>query len=120
MKRRFMKTVLPVCLATSMCMTGAITSSAEEGEDIVLKFTYKQNASNDPLEAWLTEKNIIGQFEEQHPGVKIELSPISSTEGDYATLLALQLSYQHCTGCLHGRYLYDGYRCSIWLSGMPR
>lgn len=62
MKRRFMKTVLPVCLATSMCMTGAITSSAEEGEDIVLKFTYKQNASNDPLEAWLTEKNIIGQL----------------------------------------------------------
>lgn len=92
MKRRFMKTVLPVCLATSMCMTGAIISSAEEGENIVLKFTYKQNASNDPLEAWLTEKNIIGQFEEQHPGVTIELSPISSTEGDYATLLALQLS----------------------------
>ena len=48
MKRRFMKTVLPVCLATSMCMTGAITSSAEEGEDIVLKFTYHLRFCSQP------------------------------------------------------------------------
>lgn len=114
MKRRFMKTIIPVAAAVSMCLTGcgsastdgAATTTADsqaastatsteasgQQEDIVLKFTYKQNASNDPLEAWLTDKNIIEQFEEQHPGVKIELSPISSTEGDYATLLALQLS----------------------------
>ena len=101
-------------------MTRAITSSAEEGEDIVLKFTYKQNASNDPLEAWLTEKNIIGQFEGTASGVKIELSPISSTEGDYATLLALQLSSSSTApDVFMEETIYDGYRCSIWLSGMP-
>ena len=61
-------------------------------EDIELKFTYKQASSNDPLERWMKDAGIIEEFEAQNPGVKIKLSPIPSTEGDYATLLALQLS----------------------------
>lgn len=66
--------------------------NTDSGGKTVLTFTYKQSASNDPLETWLKDKNIIEQFEADHPGCKIELSPISSSEGDYATLLALQLS----------------------------
>lgn len=66
------------------------TTPAEE--DVTLTFTYKQSASNDPLEKWLADKDVIGRFEAENPGVKIELVPISSSEGDYATLLALQLS----------------------------
>ncbi len=62
------------------------------GEEVTLKFTYKQSASNDPLERWLNEKQVIEAFEAEHPGVNVELAPISSSEGDYATLLALQLS----------------------------
>lgn len=67
-------------------------STTEKTEDVTLSFTYKQSASNDPLEIWLNEKDVIERFEAENPGVKIELKPISSNEGDYATLLALQLS----------------------------
>lgn len=70
----------------------AESASGNSQEETVLTFTYKQSASADPLEAWLEEENIIEQFEEEHPGCTIEMSPISSSEGDYATLLALQLS----------------------------
>ncbi len=70
----------------------AAGGEAAPAEEITLKFTYKQSASNDPLERWLKEKQVIETFEAEHPGVKIELAPISSSEGDYATLLALQLS----------------------------
>lgn len=66
--------------------------AAAAGEEVTLKFTYKQSASNDPLERWLNEKQVIEAFEAEHPGVHVELAPISSSEGDYATLLALQLS----------------------------
>lgn len=99
------KRVIALLMAASMAVLGGCGSSdANEsktnasgeanpsGEETVLTFTYKQSASNDPLEAWLTEEKIIEQFEAEHPGCKIELSPISSSEGDYATLLALQLS----------------------------
>ncbi|NLU52837.1 MAG: extracellular solute-binding protein [Clostridiaceae bacterium] len=68
------------------------SNQTEKPEEIVLKFTYKQAASNDLLEKWLEEKKVIERFEAENPGIKIELTPISSSEGDYATLLALKLS----------------------------
>ena len=49
------------------------------GEGVTLKFTYKQSASNDPLERWLKEKQVIEAFEAEHPGVHVELAPISSS-----------------------------------------
>ena len=81
-------------LCALMCLTLLLSSCAFAlaEDEIKLTFTYKQSASDDPLERWVTDKNIIAQFEQAHPGVKIELRPIASTEGDYATLLALQLS----------------------------
>lgn len=99
------KRIIALLTAASMVLLGGCASgtanetktdadsTAGNGKDeTVLTFTYKQSASNDPLETWLKDKNIIEQFEAEHPGCKIELSPISSSEGDYATLLALQLS----------------------------
>jgi len=67
-------------------------AAQKSAKDVVLKFTYKQNGASDPLEKWLKDKKIIEQFEAANPGVKVQLAPIPSTEGDYATLLALQLS----------------------------
>ena len=75
-----------------MLLMGSGAAFATAGEEIVLTFAYKQSASDDPLERWISDKDILTQFEAAHPGVKIELRPVSSTEGDYATLLALQLS----------------------------
>lgn len=100
------KRIMALLMAASMAVLGGCNSSGANesqgnasegnntsgGEETVLTFTYKQSASNDPLEAWLNEEKIIEKFEAEHPGCKIELSPISSSEGDYATLLALQLS----------------------------
>lgn len=103
MKRKLVSLALVTCLSATALVgcggnkeaessTNADNTASEAGDDITLKFTYKQSASNDPLEKWLTEKQIIETFEAEHPGVHVELAPISSSEGDYATLLALQLS----------------------------
>ncbi|MEG1891621.1 MAG: extracellular solute-binding protein, partial [Clostridia bacterium] len=82
-----------LCVLLCMVLLASLPLAATTAEDqVILTFTYKQSASDDPLERWVTDQNIIGQFEATHPGVKIELRPIASTEGDYATLLALQLS----------------------------
>lgn len=84
---------LPLVAMALMAFAFAGQAAAQKsGKDVVLKFTYKQVGSSDPLEKWLKDKKIIEQFEAANPGVKIQLSPIPSTEGDYATLLALQLS----------------------------
>lgn len=82
------------CGALALCLGTPIQaqSPATKGKDVVLKFTYKQASSNDPLEKWLKDKGIVEQFEAANPGVKIQLAPVPSSEGDYATLLALQLS----------------------------
>ena len=61
-------------------------------KDVTLKFTYEQEASSDELGKWLKDKDVINRFEKANPGIKIQLAPISSSDGDYATLLALQLS----------------------------
>jgi multiple sugar transport system substrate-binding protein len=63
----------------------------KEGENVTLTFAYKQ-VDNDPLEKFFETYDIIAEFEKAHPGVKVELKPVSSTEGDYGTLMALQLS----------------------------
>lgn len=82
--------------AVAFCFVGALgaqssSAATKQGKNTVLKFTYKQ-VNADPLEKWLKDKGVIEQFEAENPGVKIELSPIPSSEGDYATVLALQLS----------------------------
>lgn len=99
MKRKLVSMALVACIA-AMTLTGCGGSSNQgesannggDADEVTLKFTYKQSASDDPLEKWIEEKKIIETFEAEHPGVKVELAPISSSEGDYATLLALQLS----------------------------
>jgi multiple sugar transport system substrate-binding protein len=63
----------------------------KDGENVTLTFAYKQ-VDNDPLEKFFETYDIIAEFEKAHPGVKIELKPVSSTEGDYGTLMALQIS----------------------------
>jgi multiple sugar transport system substrate-binding protein len=80
-------------VALAFCVAGpAMAQGSASAKDVVLKFTYKQASSTDPLEKWMKDKGIVEQFEAANPGVKIQLSPIPSSEGDYATLLALQLS----------------------------
>ncbi len=81
-----------VALLLCLALLAALPAFGLADEDVTLVFTYKQSASDDPLERWINDKGVVAAFEEAHPGVKIELRPIASTEGDYATLLALQLS----------------------------
>lgn len=72
--------------------TSGTASAISAPKDVTLTFTYDQDGSNDPLEKWLSDKKVISRFEAENPGVHIKLVPISSTDGDYATLLALKLS----------------------------
>lgn len=92
MKKRIFALLLSVIMVLSLVACGGTDSKDDNDGEITLTFTYKQSASNDPLEKWLEEKGVIEAFEAEHPGVNVELAPISSTEGDYATLLSLQLS----------------------------
>jgi len=77
---------------TESSKSAVADSSSASKEQVVLKFTYKQGGSNDPLEKWLKEKKILENFEASNPGIKIELTPITSAEGDYTSKLALQLA----------------------------
>ncbi|HEX3026343.1 MAG TPA: extracellular solute-binding protein [Clostridia bacterium] len=100
------KRVLAVLLALSLAMavfsgcssakgtenSGSNGTSSSAQKDVTLTFTYDQDGSHDPLEKWMSDKKVISRFEAENPGVHIKLVPISSTDGDYATLLALKLT----------------------------
>lgn len=98
MKKRFLTVLLVLTMGVTMFCGFAPKSikttgaSVKAQKDVTLTFTYNQSGSNDPLEKWMKEKNVVSRFEAQNPGVHIKLVPISSTDGDYATLLALKLS----------------------------
>ena len=104
MKKRILAVLLTLSLAMaafSGCSSAketenkgsnGATTPTSASKDVTLTFTYEQDGSNDPLEKWMTEKKVISRFEAENPGVHIKLVPISSTDGDYATLLALKLS----------------------------
>ena len=90
MKKRTLALLLAVVMVFGLAACGGGSNTGADGET-VLTFAYKQ-VNNDPLEKFFDEYDIIETFEAEHPGVKIELKPVSSTEGDYGTLMALQLS----------------------------
>ena len=85
MKKRIVTTLLAACMVLGLTACGggnggnAGNNGGSEDGEITLKFTYKQSASNDPVEKWFSEKGVIEAFEAAHPGVNIELAPISST-----------------------------------------
>lgn len=68
-----------------------------ESEPVTIKFTYKQSGSDDALKKWLDEKQVIERFEAENPGIKVELTPLTSADGDYTTKLALQISNEKTT-----------------------
>ena len=78
-------------LGLAACGGGSDKPAGDAEGETVLTFAYKQ-VDNDPLEKFFETYDIIAEFEKAHPGVKVELKPVSSTEGDYGTLMALQLS----------------------------
>ena len=92
MKKRLLALAMAAAMALSLtaCGGGGGDKAGANGET-VLTFAYKQ-VNNDPLEKFFDEYDIIETFEAEHPGVKINLKPVSSSEGDYGTLMALQLS----------------------------
>ena len=91
MKKRYFALLLAFVMAFSFAACAGGGSEAGNDGETVLTFAYKQ-VNNDPLEKFFDEYDIIEAFEAEHPGVKVELKPVSSTEGDYGTLMALQLS----------------------------
>lgn len=104
MKKKLLSMLLALSMIASFsaCASNktSATTDASKGtqatgaaaKDVTLKFTYQQDASSDKLEKWLKDKDVINRFEKENPGIKVQLAPISSSDGDYATLLALQLS----------------------------
>lgn len=93
MKKRILAMLMACIMVLGLVACGSTSSddSANADGETVLTFAYKQ-VDNDPLEKFFETYNIIEEFEAAHEGVKIELKPVSSTEGDYGTLMALQLS----------------------------
>lgn len=92
MKRKLLALLMACIMVLGLAACGGAGADADkEGGETVLTFAYKQ-VDNDPLEKFFETYDIIAEFEKAHPGVKIELKPVSSTEGDYGTLMALQLS----------------------------
>ena len=94
MKKRSLSLIMAAAMALSLTACGGGSGGGKDAGangETVLTFAYKQ-VNNDPLEKFFDEFDIIETFEAEHPGVKINLKPVSSTEGDYGTLMALQLS----------------------------
>ncbi len=94
MKRKLLALLMACIMVLGLAACGGSGDDANnnsDGGETVLTFAYKQ-VDNDPLEKFFETYDIIAEFEKAHPGVKIELKPVSSTEGDYGTLMALQLS----------------------------
>ena len=92
MSKKLLALLMACLMVLGLAACGGNGGEADNKDgETVLTFAYKQ-VDNDPLEKFFETYDIIAQFEEAHPGVKVELKPVSSTEGDYGTLMALQLS----------------------------
>ena len=81
MKKRFFSVVLAAAMAVGS-LAGALTVQAEE--EVTLKWALWDISSTVYYEP------LIEAYEEAHPGVKIEMVDLGST--DYSTVLGTQLS----------------------------
>ncbi|MFJ5621646.1 ABC transporter substrate-binding protein [Peribacillus loiseleuriae] len=84
-------------IATSILFSAACSSenassdNTKGGKKEEISITYRSGGgSNKGLTDWL-EKDVIPEFEKDHPGAKIKLSPLNVSEGDYFAKIALML-----------------------------
>ena len=95
MKKKMYKRIAAVSLfagslfLVSACSNNSASTSSSKKE--VMKITYRSGGgTNQGLTDWLN-KDIIPQFEKDHPKVDVQLAPLNVSEGDYFAKIALML-----------------------------
>ncbi len=66
------------------------SSSSEDSKVKTIKIAWRYTGESDSMSKLLT-KTWISNFEKENPNIKIELTPIKSSEGDYSSKLQLQM-----------------------------
>lgn len=97
---RFMKKKMLQKMAAVSIITGSVlvssacsdqSASSNSSDKQVIKITYRSGGgTNKGLTDWLN-KDIIPQFEKEHPKVDVQLAPLVVSEGDYFAKIALML-----------------------------
>ncbi|XJZ26699.1 ABC transporter substrate-binding protein [Bacillota bacterium Lsc_1132] len=95
MKKRMYKRIAVVSLITGSILLSSACSnqstSTNSSNKEVVKITYRSGGgTNKGLTDWLN-KDIIPQFEKEHPKVDVQLAPLNVSEGDYFAKVALML-----------------------------
>lgn len=85
-------TAVATCMALALgaCSSGTSDSSGGGGSDTVTVM-YQRTEGITALDNVLQKAKV--QFEDEHPGVTVDLQPVQATEDDYATQLALSLQH---------------------------
>jgi multiple sugar transport system substrate-binding protein len=96
-KKSILIFALILCIGFPAFAGGGSQSAEGDSSTVTLRFSYPQSGSNDALAKWVAEKKVSERFEATNPGIKVELTPITSNEGDYATVLALRLASEKTT-----------------------
>lgn len=92
MRKKALKTIF-VCMAV-LCLVLATacsgSKSASNHGKTEIKITWRDQGTHDNLRKFL-EKDFIPKFEKENPNIKIVLSPIQASEGDYFSKVALMM-----------------------------
>lgn len=80
---------LPMVLAACGNSEGSSNGDGAEGKTEI-KITWRNTGENDKMTQYL-EETFIPQFEKENEDIKIVLSPITASEGDYFSKVALSM-----------------------------
>lgn len=69
---------------------GSSKSSSSSSKKTEVKITWRYSGDNDITSRFL-KKKFIPSFEKSHPNIKVVLSPITASEGDYYSKVALSM-----------------------------
>ncbi|WP_040209681.1 ABC transporter substrate-binding protein [Neobacillus jeddahensis] len=83
--------LIAASLLVSSACSNENASSDEKGKKEEISITFRSGGgTNKGLQDWL-QKEVIPEFEKEHPNAKIKLAPLNVSEGDYFAKIALML-----------------------------
>lgn len=91
MKKRKLVWFVPLLIFVLALSTSCSSASnSEEGDKKTLTVVFRSNGSEDPLVKYF-DSGVLEEFETEHSDIDVKITPITASEGDYFSKVALQM-----------------------------